>query len=333
MVGGAPLSPQNQKQQGPRIIIPSPLGSPQRSQDQDMHEESRLLDAQPGTAQQQQLHPQSRLLGSQHGSPHQQQQNQQQHHQHQHRQHEHKHTQVGQQVHQIPLPLETPLPLFKQLYTDCVASFVDVTTDLLRPDHMSNLFETVRQLRIEHLGFHRPPVLRNGIAYMSIAETQHYSVGVFLLAPGATIPLHDHPNMCVVSNVLFGSVHCRSFDWMDPDADHADGGDCYEVHNASLCANDTRALYPHSGGNIHMFTAGGDYGCAILDVLGPPYDDHEGRPCDYYEVDMDETGNEKRVDGMDGATSGSGFRLIRTDANADFHVRNLPYRGPNFGGE
>lgn len=42
----------------------------------------------------------------------------------------------------------------------------------------------------------------------------------------------------------------------------------------------TSILYPADGGNMHRFT--GVTACAVLDVLGPPYSDPDGRHCTYY---------------------------------------------------
>jgi plant cysteine oxidase len=39
-------------------------------------------------------------------------------------------------------------------------------------------------------------------------------MGVFCFPAGATLPLHDHPEMVVLSKLLYGTVRKRSYDWV-----------------------------------------------------------------------------------------------------------------------
>jgi PCO_ADO len=45
-------------------------------------------------------------------------------------------------------------------------------------------------------------------------------MGIFVFPPGAKIPLHDHPGMCVISRVLYGDIHRLSLDLL-PDRDES----------------------------------------------------------------------------------------------------------------
>ena len=44
--------------------------------------------------------------------------------------------------------------------------------------------------------------------------------------------------------------------------------------------SDPLHLYPTAGGNLHQLRAETD--CGILDILAPPYNFDDGRPCNYF---------------------------------------------------
>ncbi|CAN4082570.1 unnamed protein product [Withania somnifera] len=140
--------------------------------------------------------------------------------------------------------------------------------------------------------YDRPPK----ITYLHLHECDKFSIGIFCLPPSAVIPLHDHPGMTVFSKLIFGEMHIKSYDWADklpveptPIANPLDDGlgDSTGLRLAKVKMNSefrspcqTSILYPADGGNMHCFTA--RTACAVLDVLGPPYCDPEGRHCQYY---------------------------------------------------
>eukprot|EP00466_Bigelowiella_natans_P013384 jgi/Bigna1/136567/aug1.34_g11275 len=120
---------------------------------------------------------------------------------------------------------------------------------------------------------------RRAVGYIPVWEQQDFEIGIFAFPPGACIPLHNHPGMCVISQVLYGSLW--SFD-LDTKTKKA------RTHGeVTATAPETRILF-EADKNIHEFVAG-PQGCAILDILTPPYEEAEGRGCTYYELEEKET--------------------------------------------
>jgi hypothetical protein len=146
-----------------------------------------------------------------------------------------------------------------------------------------------------------------------IAEIpDQYSIGIFVFAPFARIPLHDHPDMCVLSRILYGDLERRSLDLAreedvpmsldtNPMAErrkHWLGGwfgrdshrqrlpkgtkRAFKNHVDHLEAPSVTVLFPYEG-NLHEFVAG-PHGAAVLDVLLPPYDNTQNRDCTFYEI-------------------------------------------------
>lgn len=94
---------------------------------------------------------------------------------------------------------------------------------------------------------------------------------------GKSIPLHDHPHMTVLSKLVSGSLAARAFslDKLDSKSN---------THSLTLDARktdkDSAWFLTPSINNIHEFHA--ENTCVIFDILLPPYDEGEGRPCNYY---------------------------------------------------
>ena len=139
--------------------------------------------------------------------------------------------------------------------------------------------------------------------YLGIVEHADYAIAAFVLAPHATIPLHDHPGMTVLSGVISGSLRVTSFDV---------GADGKARRSSSIMtsADGPAALFPCQD-NVHEFQAGADGAC-VLDVIVPPYDEDSGRACHYFEA----------------AAIGDGvFRLREIPEPADFECLGAVYTG------
>jgi len=43
---------------------------------------------------------------------------------------------------------------------------------------------------------------------------KNMQMGVFCLPAGKVFPLHDHPEMTVLSKLLYGSAYVKAYDWI-----------------------------------------------------------------------------------------------------------------------
>ncbi|CAK9330029.1 unnamed protein product [Citrullus colocynthis] len=126
------------------------------------------------------------------------------------------------------------------------------------------------------------------ITYIDIFECESFTICIFCFPTSSVIPLHDHPGMTVFSKVLYGSLHVKAYDWVEPPFIQESKGSTYFPARLAKLAVDkvltasslTSVLYPKAGGNLHCFTAVSP--CAVLDVLSPPYNEDKGRRCTYY---------------------------------------------------
>ncbi|XP_028845541.1 2-aminoethanethiol (cysteamine) dioxygenase b [Denticeps clupeoides] len=144
---------------------------------------------------------------------------------------------------------------------------------------------------------HSPPV-----TYMHICETEAFSMGVFLLKGGTSIPLHDHPGMHGMLRVIYGTVRISCFDRADKPPDGASEAALgpppppaplpYQRGALRRCVLRSAGeftvesgpcmLSPHRD-NLHQIDAV-DGPTAFLDILAPPYDPDDGRDCHYYRL-------------------------------------------------
>ncbi|MEQ2229217.1 hypothetical protein ILYODFUR_016656 [Ilyodon furcidens] len=183
------------------------------------------------------------------------------------------------------------------------------------------------------------------VTYMHICETEVFSMGVFLLKAGTSIPLHDHPGMNGMLKVLYGKVNVRCFDKLENSLTvppHFDPPLApLQVTTVWRSVLRSVAEYSENSGpclltpvrdNLHQIDAV-DGPAAFLDILAPPYNPDDGRDCHYYKVlqsvtepesgakvDQEQLGEKKEI-------KNEGW-LLEIPQPEDFWCGGEPYPGP-----
>ncbi|KAM9365834.1 2-aminoethanethiol dioxygenase-like isoform 1-T2 [Pholidichthys leucotaenia] len=202
-------------------------------------------------------------------------------------------------------------------FTDNLSQLQDLMTEVRAAD-----------LRLEprraNLGAPQPHHCVPPVTYMHICETDEFSMGVFLLKSGASIPLHDHPDMHGVLRVMYGTVRISCFDRLegDPRAPAQVGAlrRCLFRSTGEFTEESGPCLLSPGRDNLHQIDAVGGP-AAFMDILAPPYDQDEGRDCHYYKV----------LPAAEVRNSGQGKEevwLMEISQPAEFWCGGEPYPGP-----
>lgn len=198
------------------------------------------------------------------------------------------------------MPRDNKTPLIQKIAKQAYISFKGLKSsangeNYFVADKQSELISLVTAVRAADLkiaprktkassgaaGPQNPPV-----TYMHICETDQFSMGVFLLKSGASIPLHDHPGMHGMLKVMYGKVRISCFDRLQRSPQAAQPGALRRSVLRSTAEytedSDPCVLSPDRD-NLHQIDAV-DGPTAFMDILAPPYDPDDGRDCHYYRL-------------------------------------------------
>ena len=182
-------------------------------------------------------------------------------------------------------------------------------------ERLNDLSREMNALTADDLGLLRSPAARGEVppsaapvTYIGVREEEDFTLGVFVVNPGRTMPLHDHPNMNGCLKVLQGSVEVQSFDRIslsdleipeDLPAPLKTRTDLVEKEflvpsrapAVLKVTPESKPLLVHPGkDNLHQIRSVGTVPAAFVDALGPPYNhgdlrehgDSERRECTFY---------------------------------------------------
>jgi hypothetical protein len=141
------------------------------------------------------------------------------------------------------------------------------------------LAASTRSLRVDESELERVlnlPIADHGFREDVFTTDPAFHASVFGLMAGETIPLHDHPELDVITKVLRGRIRVRTYEWVD-----AANSVARERGEVVIGEDDDALVLRRSPGTLHTVTALEP--TAFLDLFAPYYDD-VARPCNYYKV-------------------------------------------------
>ena len=156
-------------------------------------------------------------------------------------------------------------------------------------NNVNQCLDIMNKVTLKDLGLHSINLERINRSFcMHIIQNDMFHMSIFIIPKQCKLPLHDHPNMSVLSKVIKGNLKMRSFN-INKDYQTKAGKKLFPAtitnNNIKTNSDNSWCLSP-SIDNIHDFEASGET-VVVLDVLMPPYNDDDGRPCNFYEELVD----------------------------------------------
>ena len=174
-----------------------------------------------------------------------------------------------------------------QEIADTLRGIKDMDTSITNPskcEHLSKVMSLMSEVTLADVGLSAASISRSKYSLcMDIVKTPSFHTAVFLLPQGHALPLHDHPEMAVLSKVVYGAVQIEAYSLSDDNT-------CSMTLTESRDETQQAWYLTPSNNNIHSFVA--TKPCLILDILLPPYDEGVGRHCTFYELKQKEGGAE-----------------------------------------
>jgi hypothetical protein len=111
------------------------------------------------------------------------------------------------------------------------------------------------------------------VTYIPLIECSQFTLSIFFLPPGKSLPFHDHPGQTVFQKLIFGEMRVDMCD--EP---------MTSITTVTAPKSSTTVVTPTEN-NIHRITAT-ELGALFVDLVVPPYD-NDKRSITYFEPDSE----------------------------------------------
>lgn len=234
-------------------------------------------------------------------------------------------------------------PLIQRIGRQALATFVAGDTAAF-PSNFERLKTLLDSVTAEDIKLVLPEksngsYSRAPATHVSIFECPIFTLAVFILKKGCSIPLHDHPGMFGLCKVVHGQISVESYDIQSETILNGkmEGLSrnpirsqlkrrlirCKKTEQTFNEDSGSCVLTPTSGNHhtIHNTSTGPS---AFVDILAPPYAQEQGRDCTYFkECDPSAVTQNPGIQ-LDGTDSW----ILEIPAPREFYCDTQPYSGP-----